>query len=171
MSRFEREWSAIPGAARWIAALLGLTLATLLGGVVLIPAVAQHRLALAKAAPLAVLAVVGVTCAAVYVLLIGYVWGDAKRRGMRHRLWALLALAIPNAVGVILYFILRDPLPTVCPACGTPANEGHAYCATCGAALRPTCPQCRQPIDSAWTHCVQCGASLRAVTDRGDQPA
>ena len=75
-----------------------------------------------------------------YVLLVGYVYGDARRRGMNHVLWTLLAIFIPNAIGIILYFILRDPVPVPCPACGTPARKGHAFCAGCGTAVRAACP-------------------------------
>ena len=53
-----------------------------------------------------------------WVALIGYVYGDAKRRQMRYVMWTLLAIFIPNAIGMILYFILRDPLPKPCPGCG-----------------------------------------------------
>src|SRR4051794_15250804 len=42
-----------------------------------------------------------------YLLLVGYIYGDAKRRGMRPLLWALLGFFIPNMIGIILYFILR----------------------------------------------------------------
>src|SRR5215831_16663734 len=52
------------------------------------------------------------------VALIGYVYGDAKRRQMRYVMWTLLAIFIPNGIGMILYFILRDPLPEPCPGCG-----------------------------------------------------
>ncbi|MGA7226575.1 MAG: PLDc N-terminal domain-containing protein, partial [Candidatus Acidiferrales bacterium] len=51
----------------------------------------------------------------VWILMIGYVYGDAKRRGMRHVMWTLLAIFIPDMIGVILYFILRDPLMNKCP--------------------------------------------------------
>jgi hypothetical protein len=54
----------------------------------------------------------------VWVALIGYVYGDAKRRQMRYVMWTLLAIFVPNAIGIILYFIL----PTLCrsraPAAG-----------------------------------------------------
>jgi hypothetical protein len=97
---------------------------------------------------------------ALYVLLLGYVWGDARRRGMNHVLWTLLALFIPYAVGIILYFLMRDPVPVPCPACGTLARKGHAYCARCGAAVRPACPECRQPVEPGYRNCPGCGRAL-----------
>lgn len=96
----------------------------------------------------------------VYVLLIGYVNGDAKRRGMRRVLWTLLAIFIPNAIGVILYFILRDPLLVPCRECGSMVRQGFAFCPKCGATLANACPQCRKATESGWTHCAYCGAKL-----------
>ena len=69
---------------------------------------------------------------------------------MNHVLWTLLAVFIPNAIGMILYFILRDPVPVPCPSCGALARKGHAYCAGCGTAVRVACPQCRQPVEPGW---------------------
>jgi hypothetical protein len=99
----------------------------------------------------------------VYVLLIGYVNGDARRRGMRHVLWTLLAIFIPNAIGIILYFILRDPPLRNCPKCGTAGRSGFAFCPACGTAMSQTCPACRQAIESSWSHCPSCGGALHAA--------
>ena len=44
-----------------------------------------------------------------YIALIGYVNADSRRRGMRSLMWTLLAIFVPNALGIILYFVLRDP--------------------------------------------------------------
>jgi len=95
-----------------------------------------------------------------YVGLIGYVYGDAKRRQMRYVMWTLLAIFIPNAIGIILYFILRDPLWKPCPGCGNVANTGLAFCPRCGTSLQPTCPNCGKPIDLTWANCGHCGQRL-----------
>ncbi len=86
----------------------------------------------------------------ILILVIGYVYGDAKRRGMRYVLWTLLAIFIPNAIGIILYFILRDPLLVPCRACGTLARGTFAFCPKCGGALAPACPSCRRSVEPAW---------------------
>ena len=98
--------------------------------------------------------------AAVYILLVGYVYADARRRGMRHIMWTLLALFIPNAIGVILYFILREPLLRACTMCGSMVSQGFAFCSKCGTALAHACPQCRSAVRPEWSHCTKCGASL-----------
>ena len=100
--------------------------------------------------------------AASYILLVGYVYSDARRRGMRHVMWTLLALFIPNAIGVILYFILRDPLLRACRACGSMVSQGFAFCSKCGTALAKSCPECRAAVEPEWLHCTKCGAGLRA---------
>lgn len=161
MSRFEQEWALVPDGARWTAVLVCLAVAALMGSLFLVPGFAERdATAILMMGPLFLVSLIGVAVLGVYVLLVGYVYGDARRRGMNHVLWTLLAIFIPNAIGIILYFILRDPVPVPCPACGIPAKKGHAYCAGCGAPVRAACPQCRQPIEPGWRNCARCGAQL-----------
>ena len=97
------------------------------------------------------------------ILLIGYVYGDARRRGMRYVMWTLLAIFLFNGIGIILYFILREPLLGYCSRCGKPASHGFAYCPHCGAGLRPSCPACHRVIEGPWSHCAWCGAPIAPV--------
>jgi hypothetical protein len=97
------------------------------------------------------------------VALIGYIYGDAKRRGMRYVMWTLLAIFIPNSIGVILYFVLRDPLPKPCPNCSQPVKPGHTFCPQCGAATQPTCPNCGKGVEFSWMNCPGCGTKLPAA--------
>jgi len=95
-----------------------------------------------------------------YILLIGYVCGDAKRRGMRQVLWTLLAIFIPNGIGIILYFILRDPLPTPCPVCRAPVRAGFAYCPKCATPIKRACDGCGRALETDWVACAYCGKRL-----------
>ena len=158
MSRFEREWAIVPAGARWTALLAGLAVLCVSTTFLLLPGFAERDTPLLVRVPLVFISFVVVGLVAAYVLLVGYVCGDARRRGMNAVLWTLLAIFIPNAIGIILYFILRDPIPVPCPVCGIPAKKGHAYCAACGAAVRPACPQCHQPVEPGARNCTQCGA-------------
>ena len=103
----------------------------------------------------------------VYVLLIGYVNGDAKRRGMRYIMWTFLAALVPNAIGIILYFILRDPVPQPCAGCNAQVLGSFAFCPHCGTSMKPTCPQCGKLVQHAWSNCAFCGAKLPGAS----QPA
>ena len=76
----------------------------------------QHDAPPAWARPLLGLLVGIVT--ACFLLFIGYINRDAKRRGMSPLLWTVIAILIPNALGIILYFVLRQPLRSACPQCG-----------------------------------------------------
>jgi Double zinc ribbon len=99
-----------------------------------------------------------------FVALIGYVYGDAKRRQMRCGMWTLLAIFIPYAIGIILYFILRDPLPKPCPTCGHLAKAGFVFCPRCGTSVQPTCPNCGKGVDLTWANCPHCGQRLPAAS-------
>ena len=165
MSRFDQEWALVPDGARWTAALVCLAAASLLGVVFFLPVYASKDASpLFALVPIFLASLIGVAFLGAFVLLVGYVYGDARRRGMNHILWTLLAIFIPNVIGIILYFILRDPVPVPCPSCGVPAQKGHAYCATCGAAVRPACAKCRQPVEAGWRNCASCGAALDRVS-------
>jgi hypothetical protein len=161
MTRFDQEWALVPTGARWVAALVGLAMTGLMASLFLLPLIVEREYkGLLFVFPVFLMTLIGAAALAIYVLLIGYVYGDARRRGMNQVLWTLLAIFIPSAIGVILYFILRDPVPVPCPSCNMLAPRGHAYCAGCGAAVRSACPQCRQPVEAGWKNCVRCGVSL-----------
>ena len=94
-----------------------------------------------------------------YSLLVGFIYADAKRRRMRHVMWAWLAL-VPYFVGVILYFILRDPLPSPCPQCSLEVPRDYAFCPGCGASIHPKCSQCGKALERAWSNCPHCGVAV-----------
>lgn len=156
MSRFP-EMKVIPRGAWFVAACLGLGLGLLL----FLVAIPRDPKLSAWPAPFQVcFATVIMLIVFVYALLIGYVNGDARRRGMRHVMWTLLSIFIPNGIGIILYFILRDPLPQACPKCGATISSKGAFCPACGTALANTCPVCRRAVEPGWSHCASCGVVL-----------
>jgi len=99
-----------------------------------------------------------------FLLLIGYINRDAKRRGMSPTLWTIMALIIPNALGIILYFLLRQPRSSVCPQCGYTVQSGFNFCPRCNHKLGPSCPQCQRVVGADAVYCPYCGTSL------GNQP-
>ncbi len=98
----------------------------------------------------------------IWIPLIGYVNGDARRRRMRYVMWTFLAIFIPNFIGIILYFLLRDPLPRPCPVCGKTVDGSFSFCPYCSAGLGLSCPQCRRPVEAGWSICAYCGTKLQA---------
>lgn len=150
MSRLRRELAVAPFAGVLISAAVGLV-----AGLALLWAgrgtPLPWRLPFGAAMALVVF---------VYGFLVAYVYGDARRRGMRYRVWALVAALVPNGIGFLAYFLLRDPLPRPCPTCGTAARRDLAFCPQCGTALAPACPACRRPVEPHWSHCAHCGTKL-----------
>ena len=121
--------------------------------------------------PMAAMVLVGIfagTALACYILLIGYVNQDAGRRGMGRVLWTLLAIFIPNALGIVLYFILRKPRASNCPQCSGAVEPGFGFCPRCRYRLTPVCPQCQRSVREGDKFCPYCGSDLAGV---GNTPA
>ena len=95
-----------------------------------------------------------------WVVLIGYINADARRRGMRSIMWTLLTIFIPYGIGAILYFVLRDPLLVPCPQCGAHGRSAFVFCPQCGAELAPSCPSCKRAVEPGWNRCAYCGQEL-----------
>jgi hypothetical protein len=68
----------------------------------------------------------------IWVLCLGFVHADARRRGMPAWLWTLVAACIPNLLGFLLYFACRRPIAVPCPHCGQANAPGQRFCSWCG---------------------------------------
>jgi RNA polymerase subunit RPABC4/transcription elongation factor Spt4 len=100
---------------------------------------------------------------AFFVLLIAYVNKDAGRRGMSRTLWTLIVIFVPNGIGFIIYFVVRQPLLLNCPQCGNIVSPGVNFCPSCRFSFSPTCPQCRSAVNPGDAFCPRCGLDLGAV--------
>jgi peptidoglycan/LPS O-acetylase OafA/YrhL len=164
MNRFSEEMKLIPRLAWAIAFLFGLGVPVLSIALFI---VTVTRNGLGRFPIEAVFVSLAAICFSVYVLLIGYIASDARRRGMRPVLWCLLAIFVPSAVGIILYFILREPLLQGCPKCGASVKPAFTFCPVCGEALAKACPGCRSAVQPEWSHCARCGTALTASVREG----
>jgi len=107
-----------------------------------------------------ILGLLGGLLLAAFVLLIGYIHGDAGRRGMSRLLWTMIAVFVPNALGIVLYFVLRKPRRAACPQCGTHVEAGFGFCPSCGCRLQPVCAHCQRGVDYEDRFCPYCGSAL-----------
>lgn len=96
----------------------------------------------------------------IVLMLFGYVNRDAKRRGMNSTLWTLLAIFVPYGIGLIIYFLMREPLPYNCPGCGATVNARFNFCPDCKYNLRPSCPQCKREVRLQDHYCPYCAQEL-----------
>jgi MFS family permease len=103
---------------------------------------------------------------AMYIFLVAYVNRDAKRRGMNSSLWTLLVIVLSPAyfaIGFIVYFLMREPLPYNCPQCGSTVGPRFNYCPNCKCNLHPSCPQCKREVVETDKYCPYCAQDLAAV--------
>ncbi|HKM67686.1 MAG TPA: zinc ribbon domain-containing protein [Candidatus Acidoferrum sp.] len=117
---------------------------------------------------LSCLALAGVTTItalflSVFLFTLGYVYRDAKRRGMHAGLWTLLVLILSPAylfIGLIIYLLIREPLPYTCPQCSTTVSARFNFCPNCKYNLHPACPQCQHEVADTDKFCPFCATEL-----------
>src|SRR5271157_5254085 len=128
---------------------------------------------------LASLALAGAITGGIFVLscllfMFGYVYKDAQRRGMHPALWTLLVLILSPAygiIGLIIYLLVREPLPFSCPQCAATVSARYNFCPNCKYNLHPSCPQCRREISDTDKFCPQCGTDLSHARKPTSEPA
>jgi hypothetical protein len=94
------------------------------------------------------LAIIGIITAmaisvSAFLLMLGYVYRDARRRNMNAPLWTLLVFILaPSSliIGLIIYLLVREPLPYPCPRCGSLVGPRFNFCSSCKCNLHPSCP-------------------------------
>jgi hypothetical protein len=69
---------------------------------------------------------------ATWLVCLGFVFADARRRAMRPVLWVLVATLFPHLLGFLLYFVLRQPIASPCTHCGQTIPLNQQFCAWCG---------------------------------------
>ena len=74
---------------------------------------------------------------AIWLLCLGFVFADARRRGMRSVLWVLVAALFPHLLGFLLYFVLRQPIVALCTRCGKTVSNHQRFCSWCGISAAP----------------------------------
>ncbi len=157
-STFRSELKIIPPAA-WLVAGLFLVF----WFVVALPLILSRAESKPGEPPVEVLAglltFAGVLLSA-WVLMVFYVNADAGRRQMNRLLWTLLVIFIPNAIGFIIYFLLRKPIARPCPKCRTPLRPEFVFCPACGLEIAAKCAACNRAVESGWVSCAYCGAKL-----------
>jgi len=168
--RFWEEFKIVPRWLIWTVVVLfviaqGLGLAINLTGVngeIFPPELRDHP-ALASLAMAGIITGVSLVFA-VLIFLVGYVNRDAKRRGMNSALWTFLVIVLWPAyfaIGFIIYFLMRQPLPYNCPKCAATVAARYNFCPNCKYNLHPSCPQCKQEVVESDKYCPYCAQELK----------
>lgn len=96
-------------------------------------------------------------------IAIGYiVYKDAKALGLNAWLWAIMAVVIPNFIGVIIYLVVRSTTAkkVTCSVCGAQIKEDYNVCPECGSNFTLFCKSCKRPIESGLKICPYCGEAV-----------
>jgi len=99
----------------------------------------------------------------VFLFILGYVYRDAKRRDMNPALWTLLVLILSAGyvfIGLIIYLLVREPLPFTCPKCAATVSARFNFCPNCKYNLHPACARCQQEVADTDKFCPYCSAEL-----------
>jgi RNA polymerase subunit RPABC4/transcription elongation factor Spt4 len=64
-------------------------------------------------------------------------------------------------IGLVIYLLVRDPLPYTCPQCSTSVSARFNFCPNCKCNLHPACPQCQQEVSDTDKFCPYCGTELK----------
>jgi hypothetical protein len=100
--------------------------------------------------------------ASLYFLMVGYVSKDAPRRAMSSRFWIVICFVMPGGIGAVLYFLLRAPVVSRCPACSTHVQSDFHFCPQCDYRLTASCGNCFRTVRATDQFCTQCGHELAA---------
>ena len=98
--------------------------------------------------------------AALYFLMVGYISKDAPRRTMSARFWMLICLVMPAGIGAVLYFLLRQPEVSRCPACSTHVQSDFHFCPQCNYQLTASCGNCYRTVRATDQFCTRCGHEI-----------
>jgi len=99
----------------------------------------------------------------IFLFILGYVYRDAKRRDMNPVLWTLLVLILSAGyvfIGLIIYLLVREPLPFTCPQCAATVSARFNFCPNCKCNLHPACAHCQREVADTDRFCPYCAAEL-----------
>ena len=125
------------------------------------PELQNHRV-LASLALAGIITLVSIFFAT-FIFMTAYVNRDASRRGMNAALWTILILIfLPTwgLIGLVIYFLVREPLPYPCPQCSASVSARFNFCPNCKCNLQPSCPQCKREVAELDKFCPFCGTDL-----------
>jgi ABC-type Fe3+ transport system permease subunit len=168
--RFREELGVIP---RWLKILCLVLYLLALGIAVTVVNVAPETRFpdVRDNAAAATLAMIGIVTGmaimiSAFLFMLGYVYRDARRRNMNAPLWTLLVLVLaPSSliIGLVIYLLVREPLPYACPRCGALVGPRFNFCSNCKCNLHPSCPNCKQEIVETDKFCPNCAYDLDAA--------
>lgn len=111
---------------------------------------------------LIIIGIIGIFMLCIPVVIGIFVYTDAKKLGLNEWLWTLVAIFVPNLLGVIIYLVVRsgEKKKLNCVKCGTIVEKDYSICPACGHPLKEKCNSCGKPIETTWKVCPYCASQL-----------
>ena len=70
------------------------------------------------------------------VFFAAWVYQDCKKRGDDAVLWSIVVFLVTPFIGLLVYFLHRSEIKTICPACGHRISVRANYCEECGTQMK-----------------------------------
>ena len=86
-----------------------------------------------------------------WLVCVSYVFADARRRAMKPVLWTLVVALFPHLLGFLLYFVMRQPIPSPCPHCGGSGTLEQRFCPWCGRSRNSSLSDVDQSTSQRWS--------------------
>ncbi|MTI47364.1 zinc ribbon domain-containing protein [Sporosalibacterium faouarense] len=91
-----------------------------------------------------------------------FVYRDAPKNGMDRKLWTIVALLVPNFMGLIVYLIVRSNKgKEKCVKCGKEVEKDFKVCPHCLHDRTLRCPNCHKEVGEDWKICPYCSTNLK----------
>jgi hypothetical protein len=127
----DRFLNVVPKGVRIAAWSIGACI-VVAGGIVVLKEIGGHGYGLAGLFMHGLVVMVFGLVVTTWILGVGFVYADARRRAMRPILWSILVILLPHLVGFVLYFVIRQPLASSCIHCGQTISPAQPFCSWCG---------------------------------------
>ncbi len=90
------------------------------------------------------------------------IFRDAKAYGLPALKWALIAVFVPNLIGVVLYLVARSKVEKelYCSNCQAPVENDFNLCPNCAIVFESICPVCKKALKSQYERCPYCGSQV-----------
>ncbi|MGL4345226.1 MAG: double zinc ribbon domain-containing protein [Cellulosilyticaceae bacterium] len=117
---------------------------------------------------IAILCMVGlvlVMMVSMLVIIGRTVYKDAKALGLNAVMWTVIAVFLPNLIGVIIYLVVRSNTPKKmkCSKCERLVDEAYNVCPECGSTYTSFCKACKKPIQAGMKLCPYCGETAEEL--------
>lgn len=97
-----------------------------------------------------------------FSVLGAIIYKDAQTYGLPPLKWALIAVFVPNLIGVVIYLVARSKIEKAlyCSNCMHPVEKDYNLCPNCATVFENICQVCKKALKSEHEICPYCGSTI-----------